>query len=318
MTKKEASYGLTDAPLVSIVLCTYNGESYLCEQLDSILAQTYPNFELVISDDASTDGTVSILEAYKKKDLRLRYSVNPANLGYNKNFEKVIGEAAGEFIAISDQDDIWATDKISKMMDQWPAGAEFVYSLSGSFAGDDFTGRSAAPDVIYGPVSDLHQLVFNSPVHGHACMFRKDLVPHCIPFPHDIFYDWWISMHAAATGTIGCVPQTLTWHRVHGSNFSRDLMSIADEKERGEQLRRQCAYFIETFFESCGEKRAERSSLLYYASLLKQTDGKKFSWPMFRYVLQHRKNIFHYKKPKPFIGFSYLKHAFRMGYRGLL
>lgn len=318
MTKQEVSYLPADSPLVSIVLCSFNGESYLREQLDSILIQSYPNIELVISDDASTDGTIAILEEYRRKDQRLRYTVNPVNIGYNKNFEKVINEAAGDFIATSDQDDIWEKDKIRVIMDQWPAGAEFVYSLSGSFYGKDFDGRSPAPKVQYGPIADLHQLVFNSPVHGHACMFKKKLASRCLPFPRDIFYDWWLSMHAAASGTIGCVLQNLTWHRVHRANFSRDLMSIADEKERDGQLRRQCAYFIESFFEHCNQKREERFSLLQYASILKQMDGKKFSWSMLRYVMRRRKNIFHYKRSKPFIGLSHLKHAFRMGYRGLL
>jgi len=318
MTKQETLTGFTEAPLVSIVLCSFNGELYLREQLDSILEQTYPNFELVISDDASTDSTPGILEEYQRKDRRLRYTVNPVNIGYNKNFEKVIGEATGEYIATSDQDDVWEKDKIRLMMDQWPPGAEFVYSLSGSFTERDFAGRKPAPNVLYGPISDLHQLVFNSPVHGHACLFKKELVARCLPFSPDVFYDWWMSMHAAASGTIGSVPQTLTWHRVHGSNFSRDLMSIADEKERDVQLRRQCAYFIESFFEQCNHQREERSSLLHYAALLKTMDGKKFSGSMFRFVMRHRNAIFHYKRPRPFIWFSHLKHAFRMGYRGLL
>lgn len=305
-------------PLVSVVLCTFNGAAYLREQLDSLLSQTYPNLEIVVSDDASTDGTVALLDEYKRKNSRLRYTVNPTNTGFNLNFEKAILSAAGEFIATCDQDDIWESEKVRIMMEQWPADAEFVYSLSGSFAGKDFAGRRPAPDVRYGPVDDLHQLVFNSPVHGHASMFRKELVNRCRPFPPDIFYDWWISMHAAAAGVIGCIPQTLTWHRVHDNNFSRTLTSIKDEKERNGQLRKQCAYFIETFCSRGKPNAADADSLQTYASLLNQMDGSRFSWPMFRYVMKNRKKIFHYKKAKPLIGLSYLKHALRMARKGLL
>lgn len=148
-------------------------------------------------------------------------------------------------------------------------------------------------------------------------MFKKELLNSCTPFPTDIFYDWWISMHAASTGIIGCIPQTLTWHRVHDKNFSRDLTSIKDKEEREEQLRKQSVHFLETFFARPVAKEKEKRSLLQYASLLKTMDGKKFSRPMFNYVMKNRKLIFHYKK-KPFVFFSHFKHARKMAKKGLL
>ncbi|HWR32162.1 MAG TPA: glycosyltransferase [Chitinophagaceae bacterium] len=308
---------VTIRPLVSVVMCTYNGEKYLRPQIGSVLSQTYSNLELVIVDDASSDNTVQILEEYRKKDSRVKYFVNEKNLGYNKNFEKAISLASGEYIATCDQDDIWAASKIEIMMKEWPEASLFVYSLSGNFSGDDFENRTDAPKVFYSAIDDAHNLVFNSPVHGHACMFKKELVARCLPFPSDIFYDWWISMHAASTGIIGCIPQTLTWHRVHEKNFSRNIISIKDKQEREDQLRKQSAYFLQTFFQRPVARETERQSLLHYASLLKEMDGKKFSSAMFRYVMKNRKLIFHYKK-KPFAFFSHLKHAWRMGRKGLL
>ena len=308
----------TISPLVSVILCTYNGEAFLRQQLDSILEQTYPNIELVISDDTSTDGTITILEEYNLKDPRIRFTVNPINIGYNKNFEKTILEAAGNYIAISDQDDIWEPEKISTMIRLWPEGAQFVYSLSGNFEGNDFKKRSSTLNVLYGPVSDLHHLVFNSPVHGHACMFKKNLVDGCMPFPDEIFYDWWLSMHAASVGIIGCIPQVLTWHRIHGHNSSRSITSIHDKMERDCQLRKQSAYFIETFYNRHINTLQQKDSLLEYARLLKKLDGKKFSGGMFRYIFKNRRLVFHYKKQKPLIYISYLKHTFRMAYSGLL
>jgi glycosyltransferase involved in cell wall biosynthesis len=304
-------------PLVSVVMCTYNGERFLRAQIGSILTQTYSNLELLIVDDASTDNTVNILEDYRKQDPRIKYFINEKNLGYNKNFEKAILMASGEYIAACDQDDIWAASKIEIMMNEWPADSLFVYSLSGSFTSDDFENRTDAPRVYYSVIDDVHRLVFNSPVHGHASMFKKELVALCLPFPPDIFYDWWISMHAASTGVIGCVPQTLTWHRVHEQNSSRTLTSIQNKEEREDQLRKQSAYFLKTFFERPVARDEEKRSLLEYASLLKTMDGKKFSSAMFRYVMKNRKIIFHYKK-KPFVFFSHLKHALRMARKGLL
>jgi hypothetical protein len=207
--------------------------------------------------------------------------------------------------------------KIETMMNEWPERSLFIFSLSGSFNDDDFENRTNAPKVLYAAIADVHKLVFNSPVHGHACMFKKELMAICLPFPADIFYDWWISMHAASTGIIGCVSQTLTWHRVHEKNSSRTLTSIKDKQEREQQLRQQSVYFLETFFERPVAREDEKRSLLHYASLLKEMDGRRFSPSMFRYVMKNRKLIFHYKK-KPFVFFSHLKHALKMGRKGLL
>ncbi len=304
-------------PLVSVAMCTYNGAKYIREQLDSILQQSYPNLELVIVDDASRDHTVDIIREYCGKDPRIRLQVNAENLGYNRNFEKAISLCNGEHIAISDQDDIWESRKIEIMMREWPKGASFIYSLSGTFQDNDIANRKPAPNVHYDHISDTHQLVFNSPVHGHASMFEKKLVKHCLPFPPDVFYDWWISMHAASLGFIGCVPQTLTWHRVHEKNSSRNLTSIRDKEEREKLLRQQSADFIESFMKTIWAKPAEKRSLLEYAALLKTMDGKKFNPKMFGYVMRNRKKIFHYKR-KPFVYISHLKHAWKMGYKGLL
>jgi glycosyltransferase involved in cell wall biosynthesis len=298
-------------------MCTYNGEKYLRPQIGSVLSQSWSNLELIIVDDASSDNTVNVLEEYRIKDSRVKYFVNEKNLGYNKNFEKAILLASGEYIAACDQDDIWAASKIEIMMNEWPEGSLFVYSLSGSFNGDDFEHRTDAPKVFYTAIDDVHKLVFNSPVHGHACMFKKELIARCLPFPPDIFYDWWISMHAASTGTIGCIPQTLTWHRVHDKNFSRNITSIKDKEEREQRLRQQSAYFLETFFKRPVAREKEKESLLQYATILKKMDGKKFSSQMFRYVMKNRRLIFHYKK-KPFVFFSHLKHALGMARKGLL
>ena len=304
-------------PLVSVVLCTYNGEKYIAWQLDSILKQTYDNLEIVIVDDASSDNTKTVLNRYKENDGRIKLYFNEANLGYNKNFEKAIGLASADYIAISDQDDIWEPNKIEIIMANWPQGVLFVYSLSGSFYDDDFEGRRPAPNVYYSDISDTHKLVFNSPVHGHASMFKKELVKHCLPFPQDIFYDWWMSMHAASISTIGCILQTLTWHRKHNQNSSRTLTSIANITERNQHLRKQSILFLETFFSRPVVKENEKESLLQYAALLKQTDDKHFYWPMFWYVMKHRRKIFHYKK-KTFVFLSHLKHARKMAYKGLL
>jgi len=152
--------------LVSVVMCTYNGEKYLHPQIGSILSQSYDNLELIIVDDASTDSTVKILEEYKRRDSRLRYFVNERNIGYNKNFEKAFSLANGNYIAPCDQDDIWDPSKIETMMKEWLKDSLFVYSLSGNFQGNDFEHRTDAPKVFYSSLPIFFM------IGGSACMQR--------------------------------------------------------------------------------------------------------------------------------------------------
>ncbi|WP_296023787.1 glycosyltransferase [uncultured Treponema sp.] len=100
---------------VSIALASYNGEKYIREQLDSILSQTVKDFELIVCDDCSKDSTLQILREYERKDRRIKIFENEQNLGFKKNFEKAILLCSGEYIALSDQDDIWTKDHLEKL-----------------------------------------------------------------------------------------------------------------------------------------------------------------------------------------------------------
>lgn len=101
---------------VSVVMCTFNGERYVREQLDSIVAQTYPIHELIIEDDGSTDRTVEICREYASRYPFIRVVVNERNLGLDANFEAATMRSTGDFVALSDQDDVWYPEKISRQV----------------------------------------------------------------------------------------------------------------------------------------------------------------------------------------------------------
>ena len=95
---------------VSVVMCTYNGEKYIREQIDSILQQTYSVDEIIIQDDCSTDGTCEVLYEYQQRYAQKQVIRNKRNIGFNPNFFSAIARAKGDYIAIADQDDIWELD----------------------------------------------------------------------------------------------------------------------------------------------------------------------------------------------------------------
>ena len=99
---------------IDILMATYNGQMYLREQIESILNQTYKNFNLYICDDCSSDNTLNILREYESKDDRVKVFVNNKNLGSTENFKKLLGLVKNSLYMFSDQDDIWNNDKIEK------------------------------------------------------------------------------------------------------------------------------------------------------------------------------------------------------------
>lgn len=103
----------TPQPLVTIGVPVYNCHRYLRESLDSLLAQTYRDFVLVICDNASTDGTAAICEEYVRKDPRVRYHRNPVNVGMTGNFNRVFEFTHTKYIKWSTADDYWAPDMLA-------------------------------------------------------------------------------------------------------------------------------------------------------------------------------------------------------------
>src|SRR5687768_11846473 len=99
--------------MVSVCMATKNGAKYIREQLDSILAQLDPSDEIVISDDASTDETISLIESYN--DNRIRLLKNKSSVGISRNFEISLTVSKGEFIFLADQDDVWTSNKVEVM-----------------------------------------------------------------------------------------------------------------------------------------------------------------------------------------------------------
>lgn len=156
---------------VSIVMCTYNGEQFLREQLDSILAQTYPIHELIIQDDCSTDHTADIVREYARQYPFIRFYANISNLGFNRNFQDALSKAEGDYIAIADQDDIWYEEKIAAQME---AIGDNDLCVSAYHTGTVY--RSDRNIKVTHPSCQLEYLLFYDSTPGHSMLTRKDPV----------------------------------------------------------------------------------------------------------------------------------------------
>lgn len=212
--------------LVSIVMATYNGEKYLRQQLDSILQQTYQHFELVVVDDASTDETLSILNEYAGFDDRIFVYPSEINLGLVSNFERGLRLARGEFIALSDQDDIFREDKIEILLTALKAHPKRDIVLS-DLSLIDANGNIIAHSMWrYSKLKPeqgkpFQHLLYANFATGCATMCTHRLLKLAIPFPPDcIVHDWWLAVVATSSkaGGICLVDKQLTAYRQHSSN----------------------------------------------------------------------------------------------------
>jgi len=206
--------------LVSIAMATYNGSEYLKEQLDSILNQTYANIEVIICDDCSTDNTFQILQDYAKKDSRIKLFKNDKNLGYVKNFEKAISLSKGDYIALSDQDDVWMKDKIEILLKEIKK-YDLIHSdaclineknaiISESFS--KFSNKMIKP-------LSIIDITLNGCVTGCTCMFTKKLKQYVLPFPDRLYmHDKWLGINAYYLGSIKYLDLPLIKYRQHSNN----------------------------------------------------------------------------------------------------
>ncbi len=212
--------------LVSIVMATYNGEKYLRKQVDSILKQTYQHFELIVVDDASTDETLSILNQYAVLDDRIHVFPAEKNLGLVANFERGLKLAKGDFIAFSDQDDIFRKDKIERLLtalkdhpsrDLAVSDLSLIHEDDAEFATSMWRYQKLKPQ----QGKPFRRLLYLNFATGCAMIFRRRLLLIALPFPQAcLVHDWWLAVVAASSkgGGICLVKEPLTAYRQHRSN----------------------------------------------------------------------------------------------------
>ena len=193
-------------------MCTYNGEKYLKEQIDSIVNQTYPIHEIIIQDDCSTDHTMDILRDYEKKYSHINVFQNEIQKGVNENFFSAIARATGEYIAISDQDDIWEIEKIEQQMetigDNW---------LSSCFSKPFAEGDVAIFFDQRKPNVYIERLIYINSMPGHTLLLKKSLIDLVSDKIHFLIYDQLLSITASAFDKISFLEKVLVHQRRHSN-----------------------------------------------------------------------------------------------------
>jgi glycosyltransferase involved in cell wall biosynthesis len=244
-------------PRVSVIVLTYNHEKFVTTCLGGILAQDYPNFEVVVSDDASTDETSSLIEKFAESDSRIRFFRNEENKGPSGNFEFALEQCKGDFIALCEGDDVWTDSrKLSLQMDAILANPELslVYA---DYSKINDSGMEVSPKVLgKQPASfDLSDLMhFHGPA-TNSVLLRREVFPKRFPeVCHEVLNpDVFILGYALHHGKAGFIDLVLSAHREHDAG----IWTTLDQFERG--LIRYST--LVKFYRSIGKRHLEKEAL---------------------------------------------------------
>ncbi|MBE8564344.1 glycosyltransferase family 2 protein [Vibrio sp. OPT20] len=205
--------------MISVCIATYNGGEFIIPQLNSILSQLGPCDEVIISDDRSSDNTVSLIRSLR--DERVRIVQNHRPPGYTNNFQSALELAKGEFIFLSDQDDVWHDCKIKIVMNQMQKydfvvhDAEVVDSKLNLLSPSIFQDRKAKQ----GFLNNFYKINYL----GCCMAFRREVLEKALPFPGNrnyVTHDSWLTLIAEAYFKVKLLNKPLLLYRRHGGNTS--------------------------------------------------------------------------------------------------
>lgn len=212
---------------VSVALCTYNGERFIREQIQSILDQSRRVDEIVLGDDDSADGTVRIVEAMLEGsgiDLLIRH--HRPGLGVRANFSDAIAATSGDVIVLCDQDDIWVPTKVERLLDALE-GVELVHSDAelidskgeslGALLLDELRASQWERENLQ-KGDALAVLLRRNLVTGATTAVNGEFARAAMPVPEGWIHDEWLALLAALDHSLRLLPEALTLYRQHENN----------------------------------------------------------------------------------------------------
>lgn len=214
---------LVPAPLVEVVLSTYDGAAWLDAQIASILGQTHGTLRLSVRDDGSSDGTQTLLAEWAERDRRIVWRQGGRNLGPSGSFFRLL-DGVGEdavFAAFADQDDVWEADKLARAVDalsSLPAGLPGLYCARVVIVDEELRRRGLSPLPGRGP-SLANALIENIAIGCTSVLNRAALELLRAEWPNPpAKHDWWCYQVVSALGQVLYDPRPALKYRQHGGN----------------------------------------------------------------------------------------------------
>ena len=224
---------MNDSPLVSVLLTSYNREAFIAESIESVLAQTLTDFELIVSDDRSSDGTVAITKDYARRDSRVRVSRNDTNLGDYRNRNKAASLARGQFLKYHDSDDVMYRHCLAVMVEALSAEPRAGFAMSSS---RNWPG-GPCPMLLTPRLSYEREYLGTGLFQAGpaSALFRTDVFRSLGGFPDaGVASDMLFWIQACARVNVLLVPGDLFYYRVHaGQELAKPENTIRYAQARG-------------------------------------------------------------------------------------
>jgi len=230
---------------ISIALATYNGASYLQQQLDSFLEQTRLPDEVILTDDCSTDETPKIIKRFSETaPFEVHWERNEQNLGYTGNFNQALMKTTGDLVFLSDQDDVWFRDKLEQVeryAAEHPAALVLMNDAALTDGELNDTGLTKLGQITSAGLS------YSSFVMGCCAAVRRDLLELCLPIPDDYRgHDGWIVKMAEGMGRKRVFTDVLQWYRRHETNESQFIANRIERVSRTAALKHNIQKHVKT------------------------------------------------------------------------
>lgn len=232
---------------VSVCMGTYNGETYIEQQLNTILRQTKAPEEVILCDDGSTDNTVSIIERFIRKnglDGKWKLYRNKINKGYPSNFYYACSLCNEEIVFLADQDDIWENDKIEKMcrvMEKNPGAKSVCCKFNLMDEKEQEIHSIMAPTHAHetGEVRNVpvEEIFYKCQWPGMVMAYRRDWYESWTKGNYQIPHDFLIAARAAEEGGFFQLDETLAYHRRHDHNTGGEEHHIRKLLNRDRKLK---------------------------------------------------------------------------------
>lgn len=210
---------------VNIVMSTYNGERFLSQQIDSILAQTYQEWNLLIRDDGSSDRTPEIIAEYAAKDKRITFinADKRDNYGVIKNFYTLVKHDQADYYFFSDQDDVWLPEKLQTCLDEaqaYPSNSPLLVYTDLKVVNQDLEviNDSMIRSQSHHANTSLLQELTENTVTGGTMMINHALAELWTTTANLIMHDWYLALLASALGKLVYIDSPLELYRQHDSN----------------------------------------------------------------------------------------------------
>ena len=222
--------------LVSIVMPVYNAEKFLAKAIESVLGQTYRNFELFVIDDCSKDSSLHIAQTYEAQDNRIRVLKNEKNLNVAKTRNYGIQEATGEFIALLDSDDIWDPQKLERQMELLERENAGLAYCSYDFI--DESGASILKPFLVPKETNFNKMLYGNDIGCSTVLIRADIFKKHLFHPDCYHEDYalWMEMLKDNVKAVGLTEVYVHYRKVTGSRSDNKINAA---KERWNIFRKE-------------------------------------------------------------------------------